>query len=162
MGPGGSHRTPSHPVEDPLDPLQIGTAPSETPPHSWFQDLWLHSKACSCSLGYHPRCRAAALAEEPDGGLRPSRADVAALRPAAGGGRRQCSNLAPILMGTHRNAPLSPMKRVPGYTIHIPMVPMHLVAHNYGSYAPCRANSSTEHGQSGTNPPRGQLVLRVV
>ena len=25
--PGGSHRTPSHPVEGSLDPLQIGTAP---------------------------------------------------------------------------------------------------------------------------------------
>ena len=26
-GPEGSHRTPTHPGEDPLDPLQIGTAP---------------------------------------------------------------------------------------------------------------------------------------
>jgi hypothetical protein len=31
--------------------------------------------------------------------------------------RWQCSNLAPIFIGMHRNAPLSPMKRVPGYTI---------------------------------------------
>jgi hypothetical protein len=29
----GSHRTPSHPVEDPLDPLHIGKATSETRPH---------------------------------------------------------------------------------------------------------------------------------
>jgi hypothetical protein len=34
------------------------------------------------------------------------------------------SNLTPIFIGMHRNAPLSPMKRVLGYTI--PMVPMHL------------------------------------
>jgi hypothetical protein len=26
-GSRGSHRTPSHPVEDPLDPLQIGKLP---------------------------------------------------------------------------------------------------------------------------------------
>jgi hypothetical protein len=35
-----------------------------------------------------------------------------------------CSDLTPIFIGMHRNAPLSPMKRVPGYTV--PMVPMHL------------------------------------
>ena len=35
-----------------------------------------------------------------------------------------CSNLTPIFIVMHRNAPLSPMNRVPGYTI--PMVPMHL------------------------------------
>jgi hypothetical protein len=28
-GSRGSHRTPSHPVEDPLNPLQIGKAPQE-------------------------------------------------------------------------------------------------------------------------------------
>jgi hypothetical protein len=45
----------------------------------------------------------------------------------------QCSNLTPIFIGMHRNAPLSPMKRVPGYTmplvpVHLPpMAPMHLV-----------------------------------
>ena len=33
----------------------------------------------------------------------------------------QCSDFTPILIGMHRNAPLSPMKRVHGYTI--PMVP---------------------------------------
>ena len=37
---------------------------------------------------------------------------------------RQCSNLTPIFIGVHRNAPLSHMKRVPGHTT--PMVPMHL------------------------------------
>jgi hypothetical protein len=36
----------------------------------------------------------------------------------------QCSDFTPIFIGMHRNAPLSPMKRVPGCTI--PMVPMHL------------------------------------
>ena len=36
----------------------------------------------------------------------------------------QCSDFTPIFIGMHRNTPLSPMKRVPGYTI--PMVPMHL------------------------------------
>ena len=51
----------------------------------------------------------------------------------------RCSNLTPIFIGMHRNAPLSPcMKRVPGYTI-----PMHLGLCIYGSYAPCRVNSST-------------------
>jgi hypothetical protein len=38
--------------------------------------------------------------------------------------RPQFSNLTPIFIGLHRNAPLSPMERVPGYTI--PMVPTHL------------------------------------
>ena len=39
--------------------------------------------------------------------------------------KNQCSNLTPIFIGMHRNAPLSPIKRVPGYTV--PMVPpMHL------------------------------------
>ena len=37
---------------------------------------------------------------------------------------RQCSNLTPICIGMHRNAPSSPMERAPGHTI--PMVPMHL------------------------------------
>ena len=36
----------------------------------------------------------------------------------------QCSNLTPIFIGMYRNAPLSPLKRVPGYTI--PMVPLHV------------------------------------
>ena len=31
--PRGVHGTPSHPVEDPSDPLQIGKVPSETPLH---------------------------------------------------------------------------------------------------------------------------------
>jgi hypothetical protein len=54
----------------------------------------------------------------------------------------QCSNLTPIFIGMHRNAPLSPMKRVTGYTI-----PMHLwLLCTYGSYAPCRANARTANG----------------
>jgi hypothetical protein len=36
----------------------------------------------------------------------------------------QCSDFTPIFIGMHRNAPLSPMKRLPGCTI--PVVPMHL------------------------------------
>jgi hypothetical protein len=53
---------------------------------------------------------------------------VALLRAA---GERYHSS--PIFVGTHRNAPLSPMKRAPGGTIpmhlgsYAPMTPMHLV-----------------------------------
>ena len=42
-------------------------------------------------------------------------------------------NLIPMFIGMHRNAPLSPMNRVPGYTIPMvptqlpPMAPMNLV-----------------------------------
>jgi hypothetical protein len=44
-----------------------------------------------------------------------------------------CSNVTPIFIGLHRNATLSPMKRVPGYTTPMknmampPMDPMHLL-----------------------------------
>ena len=31
--PRGTHRTPSHPIEAPFSPLQIGNVPSETRPH---------------------------------------------------------------------------------------------------------------------------------
>ena len=54
-------------------------------------------------------------------------------RRAGASSRGSCSNLSHIYIGMHTNAPLSPMKRVPGYTIpmhlgsYAPMAPMHLV-----------------------------------
>jgi hypothetical protein len=69
-----------------------------------------------------------------------------------------CSNLTPIFIGMHRNAPLSPMKRVPGHTI--PIFPMHLAPmapmHNY-----YRANSSTAFTR-GPRWPRSLGSLQAV
>jgi hypothetical protein len=47
----GFHRTPWHPLADPLDPLRIGKAQQEkeTLPHQ-CQDLWLDCETHSCSL----------------------------------------------------------------------------------------------------------------
>jgi hypothetical protein len=67
----------------------------------------------------------------------------------------QCSDLTPIFIGMHRNAPLSPMKE--GARVH----------HSYGSYAPStygsyeprRAHPSTAAGRSSApGVRRGRVV----
>jgi hypothetical protein len=61
-------------------------------------------------------------------------------RAAPGEGAAQCSDLTPIFIGTHRNAPLSPMEE--GARVH----------HSYGSYAPSAYGS---YGPRNANPSTG-------
>jgi hypothetical protein len=99
------------------------------------------------------RCRRPSRCPRPSGPT-----SAVGVRAGSRGPRLQCSNFARIFIGMHRNATLSPMKRVPGYTI--PMVRMHL-APAYGSYEPCRENSSMgpRTARGGHVVGRGHLSL---